>query len=727
MLAFDPGVASGYDIALTVVSLVYAVVLTGCGLTVALLPRLPFAGWIGGGLVGGGIAAMHYTGMAAFDVAGRIVWDPAIVATSIVFGVVLGAVAVSLALGRPSLLRQSLASVTLLLAICSHHFIGMGAVTIIPDPTIDVTTEALPTSVVAVAVTLASLIILLLAGAALAIDLRDRRHAASEAERLRSLANAAFEGLLVCRGDRVVSANDSFAVLVGTSASALIGSTLSTYLTSETTRLVLASNPDQPVEGELRRCDGVLLPVELIMRSIEHGSQAHYAVAVRDLRARQKAERQIQFLALHDGLTGLANRTCFNRRLEQEMQLARLRNGKLAVLCLDLDRFKEVNDLFGHAAGDKLLQDVARIVTGTLDETQMMARLGGDEFTILTSVEHVSAAGRLAERVIEALHGDDVDATGPTIGTSIGIAIFPNDTEDRAQLLNYADTALYRAKSEGRGTYRFFESRMGAEVRDRRLLEHDLRHAIARGQIEIVYQPQTSVGTGTIVGFEALLRWNHPERGYVSPTIFIPIAEESGLILQLGEWVLRGSCREAARWSNPLSIAVNVSAVQLHGSHFAQLLHEVLHESGLAAERLEIEITESALIRDPVRALSTLQQVKRLGVRIAMDDFGTGYSSLSNLRQFPFDKIKIDGSFIKSVNSNQQTAAIVRSVLGLGRGLGLPVLAEGVETAQELDFLRGENCHEAQGFLMGRPAPIESFAAFTGDFDELDVPSAEAA
>jgi diguanylate cyclase (GGDEF)-like protein len=390
----------------------------------------------------------------------------------------------------------------------------------------------------------------------------------------------------------------------------------------------------------------------------------------------------------------------------------------LAVLCLDLDRFKEVNDLFGHAAGDSMLVNVARTVSSTLQESSVLARLGGDEFAILAECDHAVSAGRLAESILEEVRRDNADGAGPLAAMSIGIAVFPDDAADRDLLLSYADTALYRAKAEGRGTYRFFEQKMGAEVRERRLIEHDLRHAVARNEMRIVFQPQTDVRSGDVVGFEALLRWDHPERGSVSPAVFIPVAEESGSILQIGEWVVRETCREAASWPKPLSVAVNVSAVQIHSPSFVQTVHEILFLSGLKPDRLEIEITETALIRDPSRAQSTLRQLKALGVRIAMDDFGTGYSSLSNLRAYPFDKIKIDGSFIRAVDTNEQTAAIVRSVLGLGRGLGLPVLAEGVETDAELKFLAAENCTAAQGYLMGRPSAIESFRAYTHG-DEL--------
>jgi diguanylate cyclase (GGDEF)-like protein len=606
-----------------------------------------------------------------------------------------------------------LGSLLLVAAICSHHFIAMGAVTIVPDPTLAISESALPARWLAVAVAMASLTLLLLAYAVLALDVRDRRRAGLEGERLISLANAAVEGLVVCRGDMIVSANESFGRLVGRNAADLAGVPLSRVLPEAAASLALTGPSDQPLEAELNGLPDGAIPVELITRPVTYGNQPHYAVAVRDLRARRRAEGQIHFLAHHDALTGLANRTSFATRLDQEIKRAEATGGRLAVLCLDLDRFKEINDVFGHAAGDTLLMTVARSVTALLGTSELMARLGGDEFAILMPCDHAAAAGRLAEQIHEALRQDSGDASGPVIATSVGIALYPDDAQDRALLLSYADTALYRAKAEGRGTYRFFEARMGAQVRDRRRLEHDMRHAVARGEMHLAFQPQTEVRTGDVTGFEVLLRWRHPERGPVSPALFIPIAEESGAIVQIGEWVLREACREAARWSVPLSVAVNVSAVQLHAPHFVQTVHEALFQTGLRPARLEIEITETALIRDPSRAQATLRQLKALGVRLAMDDFGTGYSSLSNLRTYPFDKIKIDGSFVRAVDANEQAKAIVRSVLGLGRGLGLPVLAEGVETAAELRFLADENCQAAQGYLMGKPGPIEDFREYT--------------
>jgi diguanylate cyclase len=685
MLAFTPGIPSGYNITLTILSLVAAILLTGAGLAMSLVPdwRGP---WIGGAVVADGIAAIS--------------------------GAVIGSVALPVGLHGHHERWKIGGALLLTLAICSLHFTAMAAVSIIPVETVEVSQSALPAGWLAVGVAIASLGILGLVLAGVVLDIRDRRRSELEADRMRDLADASVEGLLVCDGDTIVSANKSFSHLAGAPAAALVGGRLESCFPDSVARAKLLSRPNQAVETDLRLSDGSLTPVELILRQINFAGRPHHVIAVRDLKARKDAEEHIYFLAHHDALTSLPNRSHFNARVDQE--IAALTSGRsLAVFCLDLDRFKEVNDLFGHAAGDHVLQTVASRVTAVLGERQMMARLGGDEFAVLMpDVAGPATAGRLAEAILEALGTLD-DAPEFPIATSIGIALCPDNAEDRQSLLSHADTALYRAKAEGRNTYRFFEARMGAEVRDRRMLEHDLRLATAHGELWLAYQPQHDVRSGQVVGFEALLRWKHPTRGGISPAVFIPIAEETGAILPIGDWVLRTACREAASWPQLLKIAVNVSAVQLYNASFVGELHQILLETGLPARRLEIEITETALVRDFNRALATLRQIKALGVDIAMDDFGTGYSSLSNLRAFPFDRIKIDRSFIRSVNSNQQAATIVRAVLGLGRGLGLPVLAEGVETDAELRFLQDEMCDEVQGYFLGRPAAIGSFRDYT--------------
>jgi len=712
MLAFTPGIPSGYNIELTILSLIAAILLTGAGLAVSIMPNWRHGPWVGGAIMAGGIAAMHYTGMAAFEIAGIILWDPVLVAASIALGAVIGAVALPVGLHDKKLKWRIGGALLLTLAICSHHFTAMGAVSIIPDPTVEVSPSALPVGWLAAGVAIASLAILGLALAGVVLDVLDHRRSELEVERMRDLANASVEGLLVCDGEVIVSINTSFALLAGLSAADLVGARLERCFPNPVARATLLSGSGQSVETELRHLDGLMTPVELILRPINFAGRPHHVVAVRDLQSRKEAEQHIRYLAHHDALTSLPNRSHFNARLDQELALAE--GNSLAVLCLDLDRFKEVNDLFGHAAGDTVLQTVASRVKAVLSGRQMMARLGGDEFAILMpGVTNPGAASRLAESILEALRAMSETPDANSISTSIGIALYPDDATDRQSLLTHADTALYRAKSEGRNTYRFFEAKMGIEVRERRMLEHDLRLAIARDELRLVFQPQKEIQSGNTIGFEALLRWKHPVRGDISPAVFIPIAEEGGAIMEIGDWVLKTACREAATWTRPLMVAVNVSVVQLYNDNFVRELHSILLETGLPACRLEIEITETALVRDFNRALTTLRQIKALGIRIAMDDFGTGYSSLSNLRAFPFDKIKIDGSFIKSVNSNGQAATIVRAVLGLGRGLGLPVLAEGVETDAELQFLREELCDEVQGYLLGRPAAIGSFRDLT--------------
>jgi len=433
-----------------------------------------------------------------------------------------------------------------------------------------------------------------------------------------------------------------------------------------------------------------------------------------DITQRRHAEKRIAFMAHHEMLTGLPNRTAFTEHLASTLAEATAAQATFAVLCLDLDRFKEINDVFGHSTGDALLVEVsARLRTACGDA--FLARLGGDEFTlVLADGQQPAAAEILAERLQAAL-GDEVEVDGHQlrVSLSIGVAIFPVDGSDGNTLLANADATLYRAKAEGRGSVRFFEAEMDKRLRERRALQHDLRSALERDEITLHYQPLARIG-GEITGFEALAGWQHPKKGLVPPNTFIPLAEETGLIMPLGEWILRNACHEAASWPRPLQIAINLSPIQFQQGDLAGLAHAVLLETGLAPSRLELEITEGVLIGDFSRAVSVLRRLKALGIRIAMDDFGTGYSSLSYLQSFPFDKIKIDRTFIANLNRNPQSSAIIRAVIGLGHGLDLPVVAEGVETQEQIAFLTREACDEAQGFLLGAPCPIEDYAELVG-------------
>jgi diguanylate cyclase (GGDEF)-like protein len=425
-----------------------------------------------------------------------------------------------------------------------------------------------------------------------------------------------------------------------------------------------------------------------------------------DITDRQRAEERIVHMARHDALTDLPNRLMLRERLDHELK--RVKRGEcLAVLCLDLDHFKSVNDTLGHPIGDELLKVVAERLRRCTREPDTIARLGGDEFAIImTGMERPTDAVALAKRIRESITKPyHVDGHQILADISIGISLAPMDASEPDQLLKNADMALYGAKGDGRGTYRFFEPEMDSRMRARRDLEMDLRSALVNAEFELYYQPLVNLKTNEITAFEALVRWNHPVRGLISPADFIPVAEETGLIIPLGEWVLRRACDETAKWPAHIKVAVNLSPAQLKSRNLTQLVVSALAESGMAPNRLQLEITESVLMHNTFNTLATLHQLRKLGVQIAMDDFGTGYSSLSYLRSFPFDKIKIDRSFIQDLANGAEPLAIVHAVAGLAKSLNMISTAEGVETQQQLDQLQSVGCTEMQGYLFSHARP----------------------
>jgi diguanylate cyclase (GGDEF)-like protein len=425
-----------------------------------------------------------------------------------------------------------------------------------------------------------------------------------------------------------------------------------------------------------------------------------------DVTERRRAEERIAYLARHDALTGLSNRTLFREQIEEELRRA-MRGDSVALLCLDLDHFKATNDTLGHHVGDLLLKAVAERLRVSVRDIDAVARLGGDEFAIAqVGLRRPEEAEALARRLVEAL-GEPFDLEGHqvVIGASIGIAIAPNDRTDAERLLRNADMALYCAKSDGRNTFRFFEPEMDARLQERRTLELELRKALTKGEFELHYQPLVNIETERVVGFEALIRWNHPKGEIVSPDAFIPLAEETGLIVPLGEWVLRQACSEAVRWGDLLHVAINVSPVQFRNQNLVPAVLNALASSGLRPDRLELEITESVLLQDTEANFAILHQLKALGIKISMDDFGTGYSSLGYLRSFPFDKIKIDRSFVKDLSDRTESVAVIRAISSLGTNLGIATTAEGVETMEQLERLRAEGCLEMQGYLFSPPRP----------------------
>jgi diguanylate cyclase (GGDEF)-like protein/PAS domain S-box-containing protein len=487
--------------------------------------------------------------------------------------------------------------------------------------------------------------------------------------------------------------------------------------------LVAAGGVVRDAEMVFRAQRGEEIDVEVSLSPLadDHQATVGAVLIARDVRARKRAERQIAYQACHDALTGLPNRTLFYDRLIQELARARRHDGRrLAVLFLDLDQFKVVNDTLGHAAGDRLLIEIAGRLRQTVRESDTVARIGGDEFTfLLPGIDRAEDAARTAQKILEAVSRPlEIDGHRLYVTTSIGISLYPADGEEAEALLSSADIAMYRAKDLGRNGFQLSNPAMNAKSVARLTLERDLRMAIERGEFTLVYQPQADVVSGRTVGVEALVRWNHPQRGLVLPGEFIAIAEETRLILPLGEWVLRTACEQARRWQAgggpPLRVAVNLSALQFRQRDLAGTVQTILGESGIAPGSLVIEITESAAMLDAELTIDVLSELREMGLRIAIDDFGTGHASLAYLKQFPIDTLKIDRSFVSDMEASREGAAIVTAIIGLAHGLGLEVLAEGVESESQLCRLAACGCDEYQGFLISTPLAPAIVPGFLG-------------
>jgi diguanylate cyclase (GGDEF)-like protein len=430
-------------------------------------------------------------------------------------------------------------------------------------------------------------------------------------------------------------------------------------------------------------------------------------------------------MARHDPLTGLSNRAAFREAADRE-SARRLPGNSVAVLCLDLDHFKHVNDTFGHATGDALLCAVASRLRGAIRASDMAIRLGGDEFAIVqVGVDQPSQAADLAARLIDILsHPFDLGVHQVIVGTSVGIAYSQAYNADTDALLKSADMALYRAKADGRGTYRFFEPEMNEQAQARHALERGLRTALTNNELELFFQPILNARTQALTKFEALIRWRHPQRGLVQPAEFIPLSEDIGLIVPFGQWVLQEACRAAAKWPDTISVAVNLSPVQFKEPNLVHVVGQALQASGLSPDRLELEITETVLLKNTTAIMHTLRRLRDLGVRISLDDFGTGYSSISYLRTFPFDTIKIDRSFVHDIGSGTSSLAIVNAIVTLGEALGMSVTAEGVETCEQLRTLRAERCTDVQGYLFSAPVPSADVPALIKRLSPADMVAA---
>jgi diguanylate cyclase (GGDEF)-like protein len=715
MLAYEPNEGAGYNLGLTILSLIIATAVTGAGLSVALRDRLPRAAMVGGLVVGVGIGAMHYVGMLALELPGQITWSPNFVFASLALGGSFGAMALVVASRRDNLSYSLAASILFAAAILSLHFTAMAGVVFLPDPTRVVNVVSL--SPISLSLVVAGTAVIVL-GVCLVTALTDRR-SKDKLRQQKVLLDAALENMSqgLCMFDAdgcAILFNERYMQMIGSSAISLQGQCLLDLFKQRKASGQFVGDPEEFFAGlmaDIRAGKPNTKIVETatgrVMRVMEQPMRGGGWVATfEDITDWQKAQAQISHMAHHDALTNLPNRTLFREQLEQALRDVR-RNGHIAVFFLDLDHFKGVNDSLGHPIGDDLLKVVAGRLNDCIREGDTVCRLGGDEFAILqASNDPQGPPTNLANRLIEVISAPyEIQGHQITIGVSIGIAVTPEDGTDPDQLLKNADLALYRAKADGRGIFHFFEVGMDARAQARRLLEVDLRGALLRSEFVVYYQPIQDLKAGQVTGFEALVRWNHPLRGLIAPLKFIPVAEETGLIVPIGDWVLRTACQDAAGWSQDVSVAVNLSPAQFKNRNLVPSVVSALDISGLAARRLELEITESVLLHDSEVTLATLHKLRALGVQISMDDFGTGYSSLSYLRSFPFDKIKIDRSFVSELASRDDSMAIVRAVTGLGKSLGISTTAEGVETDEQLALLRSEGCTQVQGYLFSPPRP----------------------
>lgn len=726
MIAYEPGAQVTYEPALTGVSLFLAII--GCGAALLCAAQRFRGAAIAAGLMfGASVALMHFVGMAAFAVEAVIQWSAPYVILSIAGSLACGAAAFHLAGREKDALGRWLAVAAMVLGIVVLHFTAMSAMTIVPfAPLGDALTGDDTKLILAVGVAGVGLLMLGAGAASYALDNQSRHQAEA---RLQHLIEGGVDGMAVERDGVIVGLNSALAALIGVDQDSLLGQSLSRWA-EDAGRL----GDGDMVQSSLRTASGEALPVELAAKCDPASEGAVMIYAVRDLRARLAQERRIAHLARNDSLTGLPNRASFLERLNR--QTTTIRPGEtLALFALDLNRFKEVNDLYGHAVGDQLLCRIAENLREALNEGEFIARQGGDEFVAMAPVasraEALAVAERLRAAIVRPMTFEHADLS---CGASIGVSLWPQDAEDLSTLINNADLAMYRAKGSLTVDVCFYEADMDQAVRARRRVTQALREALDNERFELHYQVQASVETGRATGYEVLLRWKDEDGRYIPPSDFIPVAEETGLILPIGEWVLRQACRQAAAWAEPHRIAVNLSPVQLGHVDLPRLVHQVLLETGLDASRLELEITETAMISDMERTTHVLRQLKALGVTIAMDDFGTGYSSLSTLRAFPFDKIKLDRSFMTELDGEApQSRAIIRAVLTIGESLSIPVLAEGVETPDQLAFLRAQGCNEVQGYLLGRPQPeadaLSSGAAIIAapsDEDQVEVARAVA-
>ena len=723
MLAYDPAIGTGYNLAITILSLLIAVLITGAGLAAALLDLGRWTAAFGGAVVGGGIAAMHYTGMMALEVPGRMTWAPNLVVASIVLGIAFGSFALHFAARRDDWVNTVIATILFALAILLMHFTAMGAVLVVADPTR--INDAAALSPAALSLVIAGIVTIVL-GICLVAALSDRQ-ANGKLQQQKILLDTALEnmsqGLCMFDADgRIVLFNERYAKMMGFPAASLRGLSLLDLIKYRKAAGEIVDDPQEFFARVVAAAHEGKSNTRIIetsakraLRIIEQPMQeGGWVSTLEDITEWREAQAQISHMAHHDALTGLANRTQLVEKLQNALTALPSRGGGIAVHFIDLDRFKSVNDTLGHDGGDFLLRTVAERLRSVIRIDDTVARLGGDEFVVVqTGVSDRDQVKEFARRLTSAVTAPMKLREQAIVATvSVGVAVAPADGSNPERLLKSADLALYKAKADGRNCIRFFLAEMDTELQARFKLEKIVREAVLRDGFELHYQPVFEISERRLVGFEALIRLPAEDGTLIPPLVFIPVAEDLRLIDKVGAWVLREACRTAATWPEYLTVAVNLSPAQFLAGSVSDIVAAALKEAGLAAHRLELEITETLLLGNSEATMAELQTLKAMGVAIVMDDFGTGYSSLSYLWRFPFDKIKIDRSFMQGFEGSSRDAKIVvKTIIALGRELNMRVTVEGVETATQLAFLDKADGDQVQGFFFGRPVPASEVSA----------------
>jgi diguanylate cyclase (GGDEF)-like protein len=724
ILAVRVGVPLTYAPWPTALSLLIAIAVVALGLEIVRVETSPGRVGSAGLVVGLGVAAMHYVGMSGVLFAGDLAYVPSLWGLSVLVAIAAATCALWLSLTLRATWQRGIAALAMGGAICAMHYTGMAATVFRGDASVQAG-AGIPSGMLALAVALGTLVLILCALLLVAVDRRLFASAVNEALVLRD-ANGRMDAVLsniaqgVCLFDgtqRLLVANPRYAEIYGLPPDApLIGRSLAQILAD---REAVGGGPDMSAADNLaarletvsanRSVDTVVVLKNGRTVAVHHQPMPDggWVGTHEDITERRQAQATVTFLARHDPLTRLPNRVLFREQLEQAVAESK-HGAQFALLCVDLDNFKAVNDTLGHPAGDALLQAVADRLRECCRKGDTVARLGGDEFSVIQlAVAQPGDALAMANRIVASCGEPfEIDGHLVTVGASVGAAWQGDGDASSETLLKNADIALYLAKTAGRGQVRFFEPQMDARRLARRALEADMRRAIAGKQFELFFQPVIGLEAGGIVGFEALVRWHHPTRGLVSPMEFIPVAEETGMIVAIGRWVLQAACFEAENWPSAIAVAVNLSALQFRDSgDLVASVRAALDASGLRPERLELEITETVPLRDTAGTLSALHALRAMGISIALDDFGTGHASLSYLRSFPFDRIKIDQTFVRDMETNAESLAIVRAIAGLAQSLRMRTTAEGVETIGQLDGLRREGCTQVQGFLFSQPRP----------------------